>query len=195
MSRTAARSFAMPNVASVFAVPGLLWIASVTLPGALLTKVYLHTASVGELNPVSTTVSDLIFADGVGWLFEVSTALLAIASTALPIALARTRLPRGSLITAVLGLWSLGLIVAAVFPTDPLSAETISLAGLIHRYAGATMYVCLPVAGWLVYLGSRSVESWDPSRKAVRALTFSSDGGPALPAEQRAIALSRYAAG
>jgi len=41
---------------------------------------------------VSTTISDLVFADGIGWLFEVSAVLLATASVALTIALARTRL-------------------------------------------------------------------------------------------------------
>jgi hypothetical protein len=73
---------------------------------------------------VSTTISDCVFADGIGWLFEVSAVLLATASVALTIALARTRLPGGSLISVILGLWSLGLLVAAVFPTDALGVET-----------------------------------------------------------------------
>jgi len=116
---------------------------------------------------VSTTISDLIFADGIGWLFEVSAVLLATASVALTIALARTRLPAGSLISVILGLWSLGLLVAAVFPTDALGVETLSVAGQIHRYAGATMYVSLPVAGWLVYLRTRGVPAWSSARTAV----------------------------
>lgn len=111
---------------------------------------------------MSTTVSDLIFVHGLGWLFTVSTALLGIASVALTVTLARTRLPGGSLIIVVLGLWSLGLIVAAAFPTDPIGAEHLSVVGQIHRYAGATMHVALPVAGWLVFLRSQAYAAGPP---------------------------------
>ncbi|CAN5377223.1 hypothetical protein BH24ACT9_BH24ACT9_15810 [soil metagenome] len=155
--------------------PALLGAAAAALSGAFLTMIYLHAISVGELSPMSTTVSDLIFVDGMGWLFAVSTGLLALASLAVPRALARTGLPGGRLITDVLGLWCLGLIVAAVFPTDPIG-DPLTLVGEIHRYAGATMYVSLPVAGWLVHLGSRTVASWDSYRGAVRTLSLASAG-------------------
>lgn len=147
--------------------------AAVALAGAFLTMVYLHTVSVGELSPVSTTVSDLIFVEGLGWLFGVSTGLLAVASTALTRALARIRLPGAALITGLLSLWSLGLVTAAAFPTDPIGMDTVSLVGQIHRYAGAMMYVSLPLAGWLVYLRSRGVPAWAPYRRVVGALSLS----------------------
>ena len=89
------------------------------------------------------------------------------------LALARTRLPGGSLISLILGLWCLGLIVAAVFPTDPIG-DSLTLVGEIHRYAGATMYVSLPVAGWLIRLRSRTVASWAPYRGAVLTFTMAS---------------------
>lgn len=154
------------------AVPALLGLSAAALAAAFFAIVYLHSVSVAELSPMSTTVSDLVFVHGIGWLFTVSTALLGIASVALTVALARTRLPGGRLITVVLGLWSLGLIVAAAFPTDPIGVEHLSAVGQIHRYAGATMYVALPVAGWLVLLRSRAVASWDYSRRAVRNLSL-----------------------
>lgn len=151
----------------------LLTLSGLTLAGAFFTMIYLHSVSVAELSPVSTTVSDLIFVDGLGWLFGVSTMLLAVASIALTIALARTRLPGGRLITVVLSLWSLGLVVAAAFPTDPIDMATISLVGEIHRYAGATMYASLPVAGWLVYRRSATSPTWAPYRGAIRILSIS----------------------
>lgn len=154
------------------APPALLGLSAAALAGAFFTMIYLHWVSVAELSPVSTTVSDLIFVDGLGWLFAVSTALLAVASVALAVALAGTRLPGGWLITALLSLWSLGLIVAAAFPTDPIGVQTISVAGEIHRYAGATMYVSLPLAGWLLDRSSRLVPAWDPYRSAVRGLSL-----------------------
>lgn len=152
--------------------PALLG-AAAALSGAFLTMIYLHAISVSELSPLSTTVSDLIFVDGMGWLFGVSTGLLALASLAVTLALARTGLPDGRLITGVLSLWCLGLIVAAVFPTDPIG-DPLTLVGEIHRYAGATMYVSLPVAGWLVYLRSRTVTSWNSYRAAVGTLSLAS---------------------
>lgn len=151
-----------------------LALAAVALTGAFLTMVYLHTESAGELSPVSTTVSDLVFVGGLGWMFGVSTVLLAVASAALTHALARTRLPGGSLITAVLSLWCLALVAAAAFPTDPIGIQTVSLTGEIHRYAGATMYVSLPLAGWLLYRGSSDVPAWAPYRSAVRTLSIAS---------------------
>jgi len=67
-------------MASALAVPVLLRTSSVRLSAAFLTMVYLHTASAGQLDPVSTTVSDLIFVDGLGWLFGASAVLLVIGS-------------------------------------------------------------------------------------------------------------------
>ncbi len=167
-------SAARASARSAQAVSPLLAFSSASLAGAFGTMVYLHSVSLAELSPVSTTVSDLIFVDGLGWLFAVSTILLALASVALTVALARARLPGGRIVTFVLSLWSLGLVVAAAFPTDPIDTETISLAGEIHRYAGATMYVALPVAGWLVFRRSRVLPSWNHSRRAVRNLSLAS---------------------
>lgn len=166
--RVSALSFRSASAAT----PALLTLSGLTLAGAFLTMIYLQSVSVPDLSPVSTTVSDLIFVDGVGWLFGVSVVLLAVASIALTVALARTRLPGGALITAILSLWSLGLIVAAVFPTDPVGMATVSLVGEIHRYAGATMYVSLPLAGWLLYRRSGSEPPWHPYRVAIRQLSL-----------------------
>lgn len=166
LTRLSARSAQAP--------PALLTLSAVALAGAFLTMIYLHSVSVAELNPVSTTVSDLIFVDGLGWLFGVSTVLLAVASVALTVALAGTRLPGGRLITVALSLWSAGLVVAAAFPTDPIGIETVSLVGEIHRSAGATMYVSLPVAGWLVYRRTGAVPAWGPYRRAIRELSITS---------------------
>ena len=163
-----------PSRRSAQVTSALLRLSGVNLAGAFLTMVYLHSLSVAELSPVSTTVSDLIFVEGVGWLFGVSVVLLAVASAALTVSLARTRLPGGWLITALLSTWSLGLVLAAVFPTDPIGMETVSSVGEIHRYAGATMYVSLPLAGWLVYRRSAAEPAWRPYRGAIRGLSLTS---------------------
>lgn len=134
-----------PLLTTAPAVPALLRLSAAALAAAFFAIMYLHSVSIAELSPMSTTVSDLIFVHGIGWLFTVSTALLGIASVALTVTLARTRLP---------------------------GVEHLSVLGQIHRYAGATMHVALPVAGRLAFLGSRAVASWDHTRPAVRTLSL-----------------------
>ncbi|MBN6056246.1 DUF998 domain-containing protein, partial [Nonomuraea sp. RK-328] len=43
-----------------------------------------------------------------------------------------------------------GLMLSAVFPTDPSAAELSSMAGEIHRWASAVVFTALPVAGWVL---------------------------------------------
>lgn len=134
-----------PLLTTAPAAPALLRLSAAALTAAFFAIMYLHSVSIAELSPMSTTLSDLIFVHGIGWLFTVSTALLGIASVALTVTLARTRLP---------------------------GVEHLSVVGQIQRYAGATMYVALPVAGRLAFLGSRAVASWDHTRPAVRTLSL-----------------------
>jgi Protein of unknown function (DUF998) len=128
---------------------------------SLFPIVYLHVASVGELSPISHTISDYIFvANGTGLL--ATTALsLAAASVALLLALFARGLPRRGPVAWLIGLWAAGLAVAAVFPTDPTGTPT-SFSGAVHRYAGAVMFVSLPLAGWLI---SRRFISSTPVRR------------------------------
>ncbi len=80
-----------PSLAATPAVPALLRLSAAALAAAFFAIVYLHSVSIAELRPMSTTVSDLVFVHGIGWLFTMSTAPLGIASVALTVALARNR--------------------------------------------------------------------------------------------------------
>ncbi|GAA1298120.1 DUF998 domain-containing protein [Saccharothrix xinjiangensis] len=127
----------------------VLPLAVVGLIGSLLPVVYLHVVSVGELSPVRHTVSDYIFVDDGAVLLAVTALSLSAASAGLLLALVRSGLPGRGAASWLLGLWSAGLAVAAVFPTDPVGEPT-SFSGAVHRYAGAVMFAALPLAGWLV---------------------------------------------
>ncbi|MFD1148901.1 DUF998 domain-containing protein [Saccharothrix hoggarensis] len=116
---------------------------------SLFPVVYLHVASVGELSPITHTISDYIFVDNGSGLLAVTALSLAAASVGLLAALVRSGLPRRGPVAVLMGLWSAGLAVAAVFPTDPTGAPT-SFSGAVHRYAGAVMFASLPLAGWLI---------------------------------------------
>ncbi|MGZ3143972.1 DUF998 domain-containing protein [Lentzea chajnantorensis] len=106
---------------------------------------YLHVVSAGQLDPVSDVVSDYVFVrNGTEWLAATSLSLAAV-SALLAISL------RGAGRSAqwLIGVWSAGLTVSTIFPTDPTGAPT-SLSGYVHRYAGAVMFAALPVAGLLI---------------------------------------------
>jgi hypothetical protein len=130
-----------PTAVAPLAVAGLVL--------SLFPIVHLHVASVGQLSPISDTISDYIFVDNGAVLLALTALSLAAASVALLIGLLAAGLPPRGPAAVLLGLWSTGLTVATVFPTDPIGAPT-SLSGAVHRCAGAVMFVSLPVAGRLI---------------------------------------------
>ncbi|NUT94761.1 MAG: DUF998 domain-containing protein [Saccharothrix sp.] len=111
--------------------------------------VYLHVVAVGQLSPLSHTISDYIFVDNGSGMLAVTALSLAAASVGLLVVLVRRGLPRRGPVALLLGLWAAGLTVATVFPTDPTGTPT-SFSGAVHRYAGAVMFTSLPLAGWLI---------------------------------------------
>lgn len=141
-----------------------LAVASIVL--SLFPIVYLHVASVGQLSPISHTISDYIFVRNGTGLLAVTALSLAAGSVVLLIALFRAGLPRRGLVAVLLALWSAGLAIATFFPTDPTGTPT-SFSGAVHRYAGAVMFVSLPLAGWLI--SRRFIPS-----TTVRRLSFAS---------------------
>lgn len=131
------------------AVAGLVPLVVAGLVLSLFPIVYLHVASIGELSPITHTISDYIFVDNGGGLLAVTALSLAAASVGLLVALVRSGLPRRGPVAVLMGLWATGLTVATVFPTDPTGTPT-SFSGAVHRYAGAVMFASLPLAGWLI---------------------------------------------
>ncbi|MFD5827959.1 DUF998 domain-containing protein [Lentzea sp. NPDC060358] len=112
---------------------------------SLVPILYLHVVSAGQLSPISDVVSDYVFVDsGAGFLAATSLSLAAV-SVSLAVNLRGVRRSAQWLI----GIWSAGLTVSTIFPTDPTGAPT-SVSGYVHRYAGAVMFVALPAAGLLL---------------------------------------------
>lgn len=112
---------------------------------SLFPIVYLHVVSIGELNPIRHTISDYVFVDGGASMLAATALTLAAASTVLLLSLRDV----GRSASWLMGLWSAGLTVATIFPTDPDGVPT-SFSGLVHRYAGAVMFVSLPLAALLI---------------------------------------------
>ncbi|MFD1540139.1 DUF998 domain-containing protein [Nonomuraea guangzhouensis] len=69
-----------------------------------------------------------------------------------------------------------GLMLSAVFPTDPGNAAIGTLPGEIHRWSSAVVFTTLPVAGWILARGRVPLPKWN----RVKALSVTS--GVALAA-------------
>ncbi|MFG3442693.1 DUF998 domain-containing protein [Nonomuraea sp. NPDC047897] len=85
-----------------------------------------------------------------GGMLPVLTGLLALAGACLWLAYglavrepARTAATRVLLVAA-----AAGLLLCAVFPTDPGISQLSTVAGEIHRWAAAVVLTALPLAGW-----------------------------------------------
>ena len=63
-----------------------------------------------------------------------------------------------------------GLMLSAVFPTDPGNATVGTLAGEIHRWSAAVVFTTLPVAGWTLARGRVALPKWN----RIRALSVTS---------------------
>ncbi|MEU4330553.1 DUF998 domain-containing protein [Nonomuraea dietziae] len=58
-----------------------------------------------------------------------------------------------------------GLMLSALFPTDPGPAT--SLSGEVHRWAAAVVFTSLPVAGWTLVRGRAPLPRWNLVRSLV----------------------------
>ncbi|WP_245573160.1 DUF998 domain-containing protein [Amycolatopsis benzoatilytica] len=124
-------------------------LAVLALGFSLVPIVLLHLLTIETMNPVRDVISDYVFPDGGAVLLGCASLSLAAASLLARQVLLANGLPRLSLESVLLALWAAGLVVATFFPTDPTRFES-SFSGAVHRYAGATMFVSLPLAGWLL---------------------------------------------
>lgn len=119
---------------------------------AVLLAVYLHVTQAGRVSPVGQTVSDYVLAPGGAGTFAMMCLALAVGSLGLVTAALTTRAAvpvRRQGAALLLTAWSLGLTVAALFPTDPMGGR-MSLDGETHRWAIVLAFVSLPSAGWLL---------------------------------------------
>ncbi|MFI6793558.1 DUF998 domain-containing protein [Nonomuraea sp. NPDC050383] len=73
---------------------------------------------------------------------------LAVACVFLAYGLAQREPSRSAAARVLLVAAAGGLMLGAVFPTDPAASEISSMAGEIHRWASAVVFTALPVAGW-----------------------------------------------
>ncbi|MEU3660349.1 DUF998 domain-containing protein [Streptomyces sp. NPDC032940] len=133
-----------------------------------------------ELSPFYLTVSDFAALDR-GGPIETSMAMLGVVSLVL-LAVARGRcVPVRGLPSFLLAVWGLGLVIAAVVPTDPLTTQ-LSGSAYVHRYASVAAFAALPAAGLLLARRLGAEPHAGRTARWLRILSFTALAGAALMA-------------
>ncbi|WP_336215637.1 DUF998 domain-containing protein [Nonomuraea sp. LPB2021202275-12-8] len=142
---------------------------AVTVTGALVAVLALGYAQLAL--PAQPLLSDYALVSG--GLLPVLLGMLALAVACLSLAygLAAAGDPGRTAATRVLLVAAAGgLMMSAMFPTDPGNSPIDSLSGEIHRWAAAVVFTTLPVAGWTLARGRAALPRWN----AVRAMSVTS---------------------
>jgi Protein of unknown function (DUF998) len=101
------------------------------------------------LNPLSLTISDYALSDR-GGPVEIAMLSLGLGSLALLAGMLGLRAPVRGLASTLLAVWGIGLICAAIVPTDPIGTPALSPTAQFHRYASVAAFVALPIAAVLL---------------------------------------------
>jgi hypothetical protein len=128
-------------------------------------------------DPLKLTISDYALSNR-GVTIEIAMVALALAVPALLAGLRAVGVVVRGLPTVLMSIWSVGMLIAAIIPTDPPEVAVMSTAALIHRYASVAAFVALPIAAAVLAaratgLGARVVST-------VRGLCVSCAVGVAL---------------
>jgi hypothetical protein len=114
-----------------------------------------------DYDPISRTISE--YANGAyGFLMTSSFVMLGLGSGALVLALARdgwASSGRSRIGIAFFTLWSVGVLVLSIFPTDRYGIP-VSRNGIIHSFVALIAFVCLVLASVLLSLRFRHHVQW-----------------------------------
>ncbi|RVX37788.1 uncharacterized protein DUF998 [Nonomuraea polychroma] len=139
-----------------------------TLLGTVVSACALAYAQVAL--PAQPLLSDYALVSG--GLVPVLIGMLALAGACLCLAygLAAADPARTAATRVLLLAGAAGLMMSAIFPTDPGTSQVGSLSGEIHRWSAAVVFTALPVAGWSLARGRATAPRWN----AVRAMSVTS---------------------
>ncbi|GAB2963824.1 DUF998 domain-containing protein [Nonomuraea fastidiosa] len=101
-----------------------------------------------------------------GGLVPVLIGMLALAGACLSLAygLAAADPARTAATRVLLVAGAAGLMMSAIFPTDPGTSQVGTVSGEIHRWSAAIVFTSLPVAGWALARGRGGAPRWNAVR-------------------------------
>lgn len=149
----------------LLATSALCWLAC-----AIGVAFFVDYAYYGQLDPFRSTFSEFIFTEQGARLVGVSMLATAFGSLVLGGALISAKVPGGRAAAWLIGVWALGLGIAAVFPMEPVH-EPLTPHGAVHRYAALTGFVSLPLAGLLLAARFRGHPHWASLSRPLRLLS------------------------
>ncbi|MFI6919395.1 DUF998 domain-containing protein [Nonomuraea spiralis] len=120
--------------------------------------------------PAQPLISDYALVPGGMLPVLVGTLALAAACLSLAYGLAAREPARTAATRVLLLAGAAGLMLSAIFPTDPGMSDVSTLTGEIHRWSAAVVFTALPVAGWTLTRGRAAAPRWS----AVKALSVTS---------------------
>jgi hypothetical protein len=101
------------------------------------------------VDPIRGLVSDYAFFPQAGRLFDLAVVLALLSGVLVCLGLLGTDVPSNLWVNVLFGLWMLGLVLVVVFRGNQTSRES-TLHGSIHRFGGALLLLCLPLACWIL---------------------------------------------
>ncbi|PRX44239.1 uncharacterized protein DUF998 [Prauserella shujinwangii] len=169
--RRARWSGAFSVVSGALAVLALFGLAR-----SVLAMTYLNVRFVDEVDPLSRAVSYYVFVERGADVFDATLGMVATATVTLLVGMAQLRVRLGTPAVLLFVAWSVALVLCALFPTD--NAPRIETAsGWIHQFAGASLFVTLPLAGLTLARSLAGQRGWATAARIVRGLAL---GGVAL---------------
>ncbi|MFC5008760.1 DUF998 domain-containing protein [Dactylosporangium cerinum] len=156
------------RLARLLAGAGSLWIAC-----AVAIAVASELGRPSGIDLIHPTFSELIFTTPGAHLVGISMVMLSFASICIIFALIDCQAPTGRLGRTLIGVWSVALVVAAIFPPTPVGTPPVWYDTL-HRYAALVGFVCLPLAGIRLARRFRTHARWRSTATVVRACSTAS---------------------
>ncbi|MBA0125639.1 DUF998 domain-containing protein [Haloechinothrix sp. YIM 98757] len=136
------RSWVLSGSTGLILLTSVVIFASVHGAGTLL---YLAFRFPAELDPVAEAISYYAYVDGARVRFTVALLEMALAGAALTLALLKAGALRRTAALVLMNSWCAGVVLVALFPTDD-DPRILSVSGVIHQVAGASLFVTLPLA-------------------------------------------------
>ncbi|HEX8006698.1 MAG TPA: DUF998 domain-containing protein [Trebonia sp.] len=121
---------------------------------ALVAMLALHLVFPGQVDPLNGLLSDYALGEATGALFLLGMLALAAGACAAAYQLAAVDPVRSAAARVLLVMASAGLVLSAMFPTDPEPLVN-SMSGEIHRWSTALVFTAIPGAGWILARQSR----------------------------------------
>ncbi|MGH3730612.1 MAG: DUF998 domain-containing protein [Micromonosporaceae bacterium] len=158
---TGSRPLLLPRTAAVVAI------GAVTV--SLASMALLHAVAASRISPLGDTVSSYVHADGGAELLAVGTLALAFGFAAVAYGLVATGVRVDRATRTLAAVWLFALVCVVSFPADVVGGPR-TFPGVLHNWAGGSVFVCLPAAGWR--LSGALTGHWQGIARTVRVLAL-----------------------